>query len=478
MKRQSSLQVQIISRTLLILAVLLALIGLLQYYLMRDVIYQNKASSLQSEVRSIPPMVWSELDFGPGDGAVHPPRFIGHDTTIAFIDQNGGFSVLPGGPEGVETPQLDASEYLSLLQQPKKPGPNYRIVSAGGVEQLLVLQPIPAGPANGPADDMGVIQISTPTAPLKELMLRQLLLFLLLSFIAMVAGLVGFRPVIKKTLSPLLNMVGTAEQIDAGNLDRRFPTDQGQAEIDRLAESFNRMLGRLEASFEAERETQEQMRRFIADASHELRTPLTSIHGFLEVLLRGAANQPEQLEKALKSMHGESERLNKLVRDLILLAKLDRTPRVEIAEGRFDLLLREMEPQLHILAGKRRLDLKIEPGVKVRFDRDQMKQVVLNLFNNAVQHTDPEKGRIEVVLAKKDNGVVFSVEDNGPGISEDHLPHLFERFYRVESSRTRQYGGAGLGLSITRSIVEAHGGVISVDSQLGTRTVFEVRLPA
>jgi two-component system OmpR family sensor kinase len=272
-------------------------------------------------------------------------------------------------------------------------------------------------------------------------------------------------------------MVNTAEQIHAGNLARRFPTRQGQMEIDRLAESFNGMLERLEASFKAERETKEQMRRFIADASHELRTPLTSIHGFLEVLLRGAANQPGQLEKALKSMRGESERLNKLVHDLILLAKLDRTPHIELTKGSLDTVIWEMEPQLRILAGNRKLSFNIEPDMKCQYDTDSMKQVVLNLFNNAVQHTDPEKGHIRISLFRKNQGVQLSVQDNGPGISAAHLPHVFNRFYRSDSSRTRKYGGAGLGLSITKSIVDVHGGTISVESQEKEGCTFRVWLP-
>lgn len=150
-------------------------------------------------------------------------------------------------------------------------------------------------------------------------------------------------------------MVDTVKQIDAGNLSERFPTHQGQVEMDRLAASFNGMLERLEVSFEAEKEAKEQMRRFAADASHELRTPLTSIHGFLEVLLRGAYQQPEPLLKALKSMHGESVRINKLVEDLLLLARLDRSPSFQKTEGVLDEMLHEMEPQLRLLAGDRKV---------------------------------------------------------------------------------------------------------------------------
>lgn len=252
---------------------------------------------------------------------------------------------------------------------------------------------------------------------------------------------------------------------------------QGQMEIDRLAESFNGMLERLEGSFEAERETKEQMRRFIADASHELRTPLTSIHGFLEVLLRGAVNQPEQLDKALKSMHSESQRLNKLVHDLLLLSKLDRAPHIELKEGSLDKVIREMEPQLHILAVNRKISLHIETDLKCKYDSDQMKQVILNLFQNAVHYTDPEKGHIQISVKKSDNGVQLLVQDNGLGISDMHLPHVFDRFYRSDSSRTRKYGGAGLGLSITKAIIDAHGGNISVVSQEGEGCTFQVWLP-
>ncbi|WP_369397280.1 HAMP domain-containing sensor histidine kinase [Syntrophomonas palmitatica] len=285
-------------------------------------------------------------------------------------------------------------------------------------------------------------------------------------------------PVINKTLAPLSRMVDTAEQIDAGNLDRRFPTRQGQVEIDSLADSCNGMLERLEASFAAEIETKEQMRRFIADASHELRTPLTSINGFLEILLRGAVNQPEQLDKSLKSMYSESQRLTKLVHDLLLLTRLDRQPHPVLTEAALDRVLKDMEEQLRILAGKRKLDLTVEENVAAKIDTDQIKQVVLNLFQNAVQHTDAFQGEIQVSLVKKDQGAELAVRDNGPGISETNLPHIFERFYRSDSSRTRKYGGAGLGLSITKSIVDLHGGHIWVDSREGAGSTFHVWLPA
>ncbi|MDK2816070.1 MAG: two-component system, OmpR family, sensor kinase [Moorella sp. (in: firmicutes)] len=469
----NSLRVQLLSRSLLILAVLLVLIGLFQYVFMREFIYRNKAASLQSQIMSIPRFAWEQAGPGRlGNGNMRPPRIFIPETKLAFIDARGNFTVLSSGPDGSDPPRLEMVEYLDVLK--KGPGLQYKVIDgAGEDEQLLVLQPVPSAPG----EMLGVVQVSTSTVPLKELLFRQLLIFLLLSLIAMFFGLLAFLPVLNRTLVPLINMVDTAEQIDAGNLARRFPTRQGQMEIDRLAESFNGMLERLEASFKAEKETQEQMRRFIADASHELRTPLTSIHGFLEVLLRGAANQPDQLQKALKSMHSESARLNKLVHDLLLLAKLDRTPHMELKEGLLDTVVRDMEPQLRILAGNRKLDLCLEPNMKCKFDTDKMKQVILNLFHNAVQHTDPEKGHIKISLCSQNGGVQLSVQDNGQGISDTHLPHVFDRFYRVDSSRTRRHGGAGLGLSIAKSIIEAHGGTIGVSSREGEGCTFYVWLP-
>lgn len=489
----NSLRIQLLSRSLLILAVLLVLIGLMQYVFMREVIYRNKAASLESQIMSISRSAWEQLGASSEYNNMRPPLFFIPEASLAFIDVNGNYSVLSNGPGSINPPRLDTQEYLDIMKKKpmknptgaeipaqehldemkKKSGQNYKIIDVDDVEQLLVLQPI----FSEHGQMLGVIQISTLTSPLKELLIRQLLTFLFLSLIALLVGLLGFLPILKRTLDPLFNMVDTAEQIDAGNLARRFPNKQGQLEIDRLAESFNGMLERLEASFAAERETKEQMRRFIADASHELRTPLTSIHGFLEVLLRGAANQPEQLHKALNSMHSESERLTKLVHDLLLLSKLDRTPHIELREGLLDNVILDMEPQLRILAGSRRLSLRVEPNMKCKYDIDKMKQVILNLFHNAVQHTDPQKGHIQISLFGRESGVQLSVQDNGPGISADHLPHVFDRFYRSDSSRTRKYGGAGLGLAITKSIVNAHGGTISVASQEGEGCIFHIWLP-
>lgn len=468
-----SLRFQLLSRSLLFMAVLLVLIGFFQYLFMRQFIYENKAASIQSQIMSVQPDTWEQLVNNiPVYGPNRFPFFFMPDSTLAYIDHEGNVLIISNGPlKNGLPPQLDASNYQDAMRA--KHQLTYKIVnSANGDEQLVVLQPIESR-----GHLPGVVQVSVATKPLTEVLFRQLMIFLSLALLALIGGILAFIPVLKKTLVPLSNMVDTVEQIDAGNLSERFPVDQGQMEIDRLAVSFNGMLERLESSFEAEKEAKERMRRFVADASHELRTPLTAIHGFLEVLLRGAMNQPDKLHKSLKGMFAESERMKKLVQDLLLLAKLDRSPNIQLSEGELNDVILQMEPQLKLLAGNRHVNLRLAAPAKCQFDEDKMKQILLNLFQNAVQHTDPEKGQIELSLETVDDVVVLAVKDNGLGIPAEHLPHLFDRFYRIDSSRTRKYGGAGLGLSITQSIVELHGGTIQVESHEGEGSVFYVRLP-
>lgn len=494
-----SLRFQLLSRSLLVLAAILLLIGVLQYLLMQQFLYRNQAISIQNQIMTMPHDMWM-----PGGGGRMPRKDVvalpGRPMSgggiagvkLAYIDASGNFTVIRGdetpeagtGRDGGSTanreadtvtgslPRLSPQDYSDALNRANR-DVNYRIVvDEHGEKEMVVLQPV-----NNRGRSQGVVQASIGTRFLDEVLFSQLLTFLGLAAIALLFGLITYLPVLKRTLVPLNNIVRTVEQIDAGQLAQRLPTGQGQAEIDRLSYSFNGMLQRLETSFLAEQEAKEKMRRFVADASHELRTPLTSIHGFLEVLIRGAAQHPQQLDRALRSMLSESERINKLVGDLLLLARLDQTPEVEWTEGLLDRTVLEMEPQLRLLAGERTLRLSIVSEVKAVFDRDKIKQVLLNLFHNAVQHTDPVQGQIAVELTREGDACVLTVSDNGAGMPAEQVPYVFDRFYRIDSARSRKQGGAGLGLSITKSIVDLHGGTIEVNSVEGEGTTFRIRLP-
>jgi len=505
-----SLRSQLLSRSLFILAALLILIGGLQYILMINFLYKNQAESMGAQILRFPREMLEQMELYPyhpsgsanlnnqanpvsptdppnpinpgnldpngsssGRGKRGPFLFL-PDTSLAIIKSDGEFTSR-SEDSGLPAPKLSSQQYESIRDSLQEERPDhYRIIKDdNGNQQLIVFRPF-----SGPGGWNELVQLGVLVAPIKAIALRQLFIFIFLGVLALLGGLTLYLPVLRRTLKPLDQMVKTVEEINAGNLDHRFPASLGQTEIDRLAASFNGMLERLESSFESEREAKEQMRRFIADASHELRTPLTSIHGFLEVLLRGAAERPEQLYPALNSMLGESKRMKKLVEDLLMLAKLDRTPVVQRSNIQLDALISEMEPHLRILAGERSVHFHIEQQIHAMCDSDKIKQVVLNLFHNAVQHTDPKSGKVSVTLSNRNSRAVITVEDNGAGIASKHLSHIFDRFYRSDTSRSRKHGGFGLGLSITQSIMSAHGGEIRVKSQQGQGSTFEIYLPA
>jgi len=479
MKRARSLRTQLLSRSLLILSALLALIGALQYVFMKEALYRSRAEALSGQLRLLPLelLVRAAAVGGRGAGGDEAgrPRFILPDVSLAIVVHGVVFEA--ERENGMPSPKLSRETYNSVYEELRADAKRavYRTGRDGnGTEQLLVFRLRPGG-QSGPAKVL--LQMGAPTAPIGDVLLRQLLIFAGLGLLAMGAGLALYLPVLRRTLRPFQELVRTVERIDAGSLDERFASARGQLEIERLSDSFNRMMERLGVSFEAEREAKEQMRRFIADASHELRTPLTSIHGFIEVLQRGAAGRPEQLQAALAGMHGESSRMKKLVEDLLLLAKLDRAPQLQLRETELDGIVAGMEAQLRLLAGRRRVRFELASGLAAAADPDKIKQIVLNLFHNAVQHTDPEYGGIALALWPEGSDACLAVRDNGPGIAAEHLPHVFDRFYRIDASRTRTHGGTGLGLAIAKSLAEAHGGSIAAASTPGEGAAFTVRLP-
>lgn len=485
-----TLRFQLLSRSLILLAVLFLIIGVLQFIIMQQFMFRYTASTISGQIRSIPPYVWQLLRFKPTSDLVNSTlgRMIGPETSLVVVDWDGRILATRIDKHRQEpVTLLSVQEYQALLAPDASPE-HYKVLkNAKGASELIVLQRV-----NMHKRLPGLVQFSTSLKPLNDVLERTIWTYVAGAAVALFLGIILYVPLLRRTLSPLSNVVRTVERIKAGNLSERLPVRQKQDEVNRLAYSFNEMLERIEASFNTEKEAREQMRRFIADASHELRTPLTSIHGFLEVLLRGAADRPEQLHTALNSMLSESERLTKLVNDLLLLTRLDRQAEIQMSPGRLADVVYEIEPSLRLLAGTRRVDIETDIEGLSTFDRDKMKQVILNLFQNAVQHTDSQKGRIKVKLctgsvkpeAQTSNkspsdyqGIVLSVQDNGPGIPEAQLSHLFERFYRGEYSRARQYGGTGLGLAIVESIVISHGGRVWVESRVGEGAIFHVWLP-
>lgn len=285
----------------------------------------------------------------------------------------------------------------------------------------------------------------------------------------------GARQVIKIGMSPLEKIEGTAEKIAAGDLSARLENFEPDTEVGRLSTSLNQMLARIEQSFAARAESEDKLRRFVADASHELRTPLTAIRGFAELYRQGAVPEGEKTKELLARIEKESMRMGYLVEDLLMLARLDQTPEFNVADVNLSNLVKEAVASAQAAGPDHVITLQATSDVHARCDADKIYQVVTNLLANVRAHT-PAGTAITVTTFANDQGSFISVSDNGPGLSKEDQKHIFERFYRVDPSRQRNSkDGSGLGLSIVDAVMRAHGGSVSVDSELGKGATFTLR---
>ena len=289
--------------------------------------------------------------------------------------------------------------------------------------------------------------------------------------------------IIRRDLRPLESMTTTAERIYEGDLSQRVGVPDDGSEVGRLGHAFDTMLDQIQGLFDsqhaalvAKERSEQQLRRFVADASHELRTPLTAVRGYSELYRAGALADPDAMEQAMTRIGGESRRMAALVEDMLLLARLDqgrplRDDRVPLSDLVNDALLdfRAVDPE-------RPLEAKIQPGVVITGDEDRLRQVIGNLLTNVRVHT-PADTPIEVALSARNGTSTLKVADHGAGIDPTHVEHIFDRFYRADSGRSRDRGGSGLGLSIAASVAAAHGGEISYTNTPGGGATFTLTLP-
>ncbi len=284
--------------------------------------------------------------------------------------------------------------------------------------------------------------------------------------------------VVKLGLRPLEAMGETAGAIAAGDLSRRVEPSDGRTEVGRLGGSLNAMLQQIEGAFAERTESENRLRRFIADAAHELRTPLTSIRGYSELFRRGAAERPDDLAKSMQRIEAEAARMGVLVDDLLLLARLDQGRPLESSVVDLTHLTGEVVDDAEVSHPDRAISFQAPHGrVSVVGDEGRLRQAVQNLVTNAETHTPPGTV-VRVSITRTEAEAVIEVVDDGPGIAAEELPHLFERFYRIDHSRARsQGGGTGLGLSIVAAVAAAHGGRAEVESTLGVGACFRLRFP-
>jgi len=353
---------------------------------------------------------------------------------------------------------LDASQIPRVTGEKKKGFRNERAVVLAGL------------PVESPQGRF-FVEVGASRAPIAEVLNQAVIAIMIAAPASILVAMIAGYFLVSRALKPVAQVASTAEKITFHNLNETIPETQSGDELEKLTVALNRMIFRLNDSVG-------YTKRFIADASHELRTPLTIIQGELERL---AQNQelPSHVRESIGSSLEEVERLTKIVEGLFALSRLDAgEAQSESVTFDFTKLAQTTAEQMSLLAEDKNLKLTCEgqSPMPVLGDRSRLKQVIVNLVDNAIKYT-PAGGQVKIVTRVICTNACLEVIDNGIGIPSEAVPHVFERFFRVDKARSREMGGAGLGLSIVRSICNAHGAHLEVISTEGLGTKVQVILP-
>ncbi|MBI2400796.1 MAG: HAMP domain-containing protein [Deltaproteobacteria bacterium] len=453
--------------TTLLFVSLLAFGAIFSYSLLKIFIYR-----IDNQIISIADMMIhtvirpSGQIFIPRDFDIMLERYFGVRTAGSYIQ------VLE--PHGAVIAKSSSLEGFSITVPP----PTYRAAIEGATtyEVVKTVGKYPLRVVTKPIILDGrliaIVQVGSSFEGMDEIF--HLLAYILLPGIlacVVVAGAVGWF-LARKALRPVAEITDTARKITAENLDERIRADVPQDEIGRLAATMNEMIERLEKSFQ-------QIRQFTGDASHELKTPLTILKGEIEMALR-SKDDVQYMKEVLSSSLEEIDRMSYIVKSLLDLAKMDVEKGALAREPvRLDKVLADRHEHFKRLAfdSAVQLDILENRPVTVLGDQVRLSQLIYNLIDNAIKYT-PSGGKVELQLGQDGQTAIFRVKDTGVGISPEDLPYIFDRFYRVDKARTREVGGAGLGLSICKEIAEAHGGTLNAESVPGKGSTFTASLPA
>ncbi|MBW0256049.1 HAMP domain-containing histidine kinase [Cellulomonas sp. PS-H5] len=423
--------------------------------------------------------------YGTVDGLTYPTW--GERDYALAVSMLGGGSTFPPDDSTVER---SGTPHLPRVDLDRIQGTTFSTVTSTvrGATWRVVVTPISP---NGTA--VGYVAYAEPLTDVQGTV-RQAAFLLWTSAVAiLVIGAVVATWAVRRSLRGLREIEGTAAQIAAGDLSQRVPPAPETTEVGRLGAALNSMLAQIETAFDARTRSEERMRRFVADASHELRTPLAAIRGYGELYRMGALTEKDQVDDTMRRIEQSATRMGGLVEDLLALARLDadrpgRTEPVDLAVLATDAAhdLRAIDPTREVRVGP--LPDAAAPGpagappaTVVPGDEARLRQVVANLVGNVARHT-PAGTPAELGVGRVGDRVVLEVRDHGPGIAPEHAARVFERFYRVDASRTREGdgtgGGAGLGMAIVAAIVEAHHGDVSIAQTPGGGATIRVSLPA
>jgi two-component system, OmpR family, sensor kinase len=462
-----SLRTRLVASTLLLLAIASAVIAVVTTVSLR----QFLMGRLDDEVRmSSRVFIRAEPGFAPTlmppDRGPRPPP-----NALTAVVRDGTVVVASVFPLGEDPQPVPEPEYPDLTGLPVGAPP--RSVDLGDLgDYRLVATRTPFG---------DVVVSGMPEAPVQTTVTLLVIIELVVTGITLAGAGAAGAIVVRRELRPLERVAATAARVSALPLDRgevslveRVPDVDPRTEVGQVGSALNRMLDNVESALEARHDSEMQLRQFVADASHELRTPLAAISGYTELTRRGELSP--DVEYSLTRIASQTERMTTLVEDLLLLARLDAGRPLE--RGKVDLtrLVVDAVADAHAAGPDHKWQLAVpDQPVVVPGDGSRLAQVLANLLANARTHT-PAGTSVTVALVADRRCAQLSVSDDGPGIPPDLLPHIFERFARGSTSRSRDNGSTGLGLAIVRAVVAAHHGTVDVASRPG-RTEFTVRLP-
>ena len=323
----------------------------------------------------------------------------------------------------------------------------------------------------------GAIQVTAaPLTEVDDAISRLVRLLVGVGVVALVGATAVSWWLIRRSLRPVDRMVDTAATIAAGDLSQRVIDADPRTELGRLGRALNEMLHQIERAVAARADSEHRLRRFVADAAHELRTPLTSLRGYAELYRRGGLPDAESVGVAMGRIESEGARMAQLVDDLLLLARLDQQRGLERKPVDVGALVADAVADFLTVQPERPVSDALERDVVVSGDRLRLRQVVDNLLANVRTHT-PAGTAVHVSVKREADEAVIVVADEGPGIAPEDQAHIFDRFWRGGPARLRSGGGTGLGLAIVASLVEAHGGSVTVTSEPSRGSTFVVRLP-
>lgn len=473
----------------MLLAISIVVTSFVAISVLRDSLIRTIDESLQASLHPVSTALMSELSGSPTETVPHRGYLLSADgTVIAQVDSTGRNTALPdsqpdlskftremaehSGQVGVTVPSADGTEGSWRVVAAPQTRTNYTVVVAE-----------PLGDTNGLVSAITLLTLSFGAATL-------------------LAALVVGWLLITRAFQPLKKVEQTAAQIAEGDLSRRMVGYNSETEVGQLSMSLNRMLGHIEDAFDARKNSEARLRQFVADASHELRTPLVSIRGYSELYRHGALKDQDQIAQAMGRIEAESTRMTQLVEDLLSLARLDS--KRELATSEVDLLVlaHDAAADFSAAAPDRTITVSnLDDGpatpVWTRGDEAKLRQVVANLMTNAVRYTPkgsalqiltgtvsvagvPRDQRPPVSGEKQASGCLaqIKIRDHGPGIKGKDRAKVFERFYRADTSRTRETGGTGLGLSIVSAVIDQHGGTVTLEDTPGGGATFVVSLPS